>query len=242
MAIKISQLPAGVAATLNDNIPIVQDGVTKRVGVNSILAPLPLTTAEYVALAANVVANTFTPIFGARYRLTDGPAAGAVLEWNGNSFGGYHAMALVRSFATGKSRSSVNAAGDSTSAVIESITLPPYVMRQNSKFRITSEWAFNASASVKTLNVKFGGTDLAAPVINSAIIQTAKVLTEVANVNSLTAQTVYNSTSYGSVNNPMITPGQDTKLPLTLEFWARWSAAVSGETITLIGYTVELLP
>jgi hypothetical protein len=243
MAVKISELPAAVAATLADIFPVVQGGDTKRMSLSNMLTPIPLTEAEFNAVVANVNAATFTPMRGARYRITDGKCAGALLEWNGEAFGGYHNQAVAQNYATGKTRTSVSAAGDTTVLTVETVPIFGLLMGPNSKLRITTDWAFSATATQKSLSLKFGGTDVAAPTINGATLQSAKILTEIINVNSFTAQAAYNSTSYGSVGNAIITPGINTQNAFNIDFNARWiTATPSTETISLIGYSIELLP
>lgn len=200
-----------------------------------------VSNAEYAAIAAATLAGTFQPQFGLRYMLTDGLLAGRMLEWNGESFGGFASQPIAQSFEP-FSRTSANVAGDATAIVMQSVVIPPFLMRRNSKLKITVEWAFQETTSSKNFQIKFGGADIAAPNITNVAIETTKQLHEILAFNSYSAQRTFNSTSYSATGNPYISTGIETREPVPLDIMYRWGAATPAEVVTLIGFSLELLP
>lgn len=231
-----------LSLTLNEELDLVGRNVAKWVGQDR-SRPLgpggPIKEADFAALAAAVLAGTVTPAAGQEYKITDGVMTGRVFEWNGESFGGFASQPIMQSFAP-LVRSSVNGAGDATDANLLVLTFPGYVMRPNSKLRITSDWSYTNSASVKTLSTKLAGVSISGPTFTTT--NTAKMLTEIVNDNSLTAQKIYNGISYGSQPNAYAAGAVDTRSPFTITFSCKWNAAAASESITLIGHSIELLP
>lgn len=202
-------------------------------------SPTLITSAAFTALMLEMAAGTKSPEWGDWFRISDGVLANRVFGWNGESFGGFAAQAIAQSYAP-ITRTSANAAGDATAAVLATITMPPYVMRKSSKLRLTMDWAYVNSVATKTISVLFGGTPIASPSFTTTVA--TKILTEIVNADSYSAQKVYNSTSYGSTANAHVSGGVDTKAAVAIDLRCAWGAATASETITLLGYTLELIP
>ena len=200
-----------------------------------------LTEQQWDDMIAAVQAGAFAPRFGQSFVMSGGPLAGRRFEWNGESFGGFNVMALQSSFAPA-SRSSENGANDSAWVALASFRVPGFLMRRNSTLRITNNWAFQKTTSTKIFGIFLNGTSIAGPSTNNNAIETAKYVMEITNANSVSAQIVFNSTGPGNSGNPFIVSGTDTRSSFSLQFSARWSAATLSETITLMGYMIELVP
>ena len=149
------------------------------------------------------------------------------------------AVLIAQSYA-GWTRSSVNAAGDATTVTLASVVVPGGTMGPNSVLRITLDWSYTNSASTKALATNWGGINISAPTATTS--SGYKGLIEIANKNSLSIQTIQNNTNYGSASRVSPDPTIDTSSDVSLDFRANWGAAASGETITLIGYSVWHYP
>lgn len=198
-----------------------------------------VTEAEFTAIVSRTVAGTFTPLRGLRYFIGNGPLGGNIFEWNGESFGGF-SVRPISVLGAPVSRSSENSANDTSELTLAQVTIPGLLMRACSKLRITSDWAYDNNATAKQMVIKLGGSNLGAPSFTTTVA--TKILTEVQNYNSLTAQRAFNGTNYSAQGNAHLSLTLDTRTPLLLEFRAKWGAQIASNTITLLGYTVELVP
>lgn len=147
---------------------------------------------------------------------------------------------LVGQRYDGWSRASVNGAGDASYTTLASATLPAGTMTPNSKLVIISDWDCPSSASIKWFAVDFGGTNIGQPSLTTSVM--LKLMLEVQNLNSLTAQKTMNGSSYGSSSNPRLSSTIDTSAAVAIDFKVKWSAAASAETLTLLGYSIWHYP
>lgn len=146
---------------------------------------------------------------------------------------------LYSSFSP-RSRTSENNANDAVMQALLAVQMPA-LPGPNSSVIITPLWSYSNSASVKTLACRFGGSDIGAPTVTTSL--TARHFYQVHNANSMSAQKTLNSSSgYLTSNNALIQTSVDTSQPFIIDFRVKWGAATSGETITLEGVIIELVP
>ena len=142
---------------------------------------------------------------------------------------------------TGWTRSSVNASGDASFVILTSAIVPGGTMGLNSKLVIIPDWNFPNSVSVKYGAVDFGGQNISGLQLPSGAVE-GEILIGVKNLNSLTSQKTRNGSSYGVSINPRIATAVDTSQDVQIDFKVKWGAAVSGETISLMGYSIYHYP
>lgn len=133
----------------------------------------------------------------------------------------------------------VSCGADVTEDVLATITIPAGTMGANGAVRIISQWTHTNSANTKTLRVKWAGT-----AVNTFAITTQAgtyLLTVVANRGVTNSQVApaQNINIYGSTTNAVFTAAVDTTAAVTVTITGQKASA--GETLTLEGYTVELL-
>lgn len=148
---------------------------------------------------------------------------------------------LVAQSYVGWTRSSANGAGDASYVTLASVTVPAGTMGLNSKLVIITDWDFPNSASTKTLAVDFGGTNISAISLATGYVM-GKILLEVQNLNSLSSQKTMNGSSYGVSGNARIASTIDTSKDVQIDFKGKWGAAVSGESISIMGYSIYHYP
>lgn len=140
------------------------------------------------------------------------------------------------------SRSSVNAAGDSTEQTLATIAVPANAMGANGAIRITTLWSCTGSANVKTVFSRWGGgtlTNTALTNLQSLVIQRTLFNRNV--TNAQIAWVANNGNSFTSVNAVPATYTRDTTASQSITLTAAWAGATAAETITLEAYLVELL-
>jgi hypothetical protein len=135
-------------------------------------------------------------------------------------------------------RLSDNTSDDTVWMVMASIPLPA-VMGPNSMIKIIPEWGL-PSTDTKIVRIMFGGSEISAITLTTTIEN--KFLIEVQNLGSLGQQGIFNGSSYAATTNARISTTVDTSIPQTIEFMAKWTAAVSAKTITLRGYSIVHFP
>jgi len=153
-----------------------------------------------------------------------------------------NAPILIGQSYSGATRTSANATGDTSYTTIASVVLPGGTMGLNSKLVVITDWDCDAvsTARTKTLAVDFGGTNIQAPTTTTLI--TYKIMVEIQNLNSLTSQKTANSVTYVATANPRYATSIDTTINQNIDFKCKWDAALSGATITLLGYSIWHYP
>lgn len=144
--------------------------------------------------------------------------------------------------AVSATRTSVNAAGDATTAILRTITVPGNVMRDNSSLAVTVFFTCTNSASTKAIVVNVGGSSLGAP--TATTVASGRYYFEITNANSKTAQKAFNNANLtGAGANPLLSFSINTTQDFNVDVGARWgAAATAGETITIEAVRVELIP
>ena len=127
---------------------------------------------------------------------------------------------------------------DSDYVTLGSVTVPGGIMGPNSKLLIIVDWSYSNSVNTKTMAVDFGGVNIGASTGTTS--DAFKVMLEVQNMGSLTAQKTHNAHTFGSAG-ARISGTVNTVNDAVLDFKCKWSIAVV-ETITLIGYSVVHYP
>ncbi|MDQ3186895.1 MAG: hypothetical protein M3Q16_10675 [Pseudomonadota bacterium] len=148
---------------------------------------------------------------------------------------------LIGQSYAGWTRSSANSVEDASLVTLTTVTVPAGTMGLNSKLVIIVDWDYPNSASAKTLAVDLGGSNI------SAIQQTtgnvaAKILLEVQNLNNLASQKTINGSSFGVQPNARIATTEDTAFNVPIDFRCKWAAAVTSESIKLLGYSIWHYP
>jgi hypothetical protein len=133
-------------------------------------------------------------------------------------------------------------ATDASAGILASPVLPGGTMGLNSKLVIVTDWDVLAG-NTKHLGVNFGGTNVGGAFTVVSPTLSAKILTEIQNLNNLTSQSAINAEQYGRAGAARIAAAIDTSSDVTIDFTGRWSANVAvGQTITLLGYSIYHYP
>ena len=137
-----------------------------------------------------------------------------------------------------KSGVAVPNTGNTNKNPLATIQIPAGLLGINGGLRVTAYWSYTNSANTKTLTADFGGSS----VINVArtTFATDFWMFEIMNRGAVNSQVKPISPfPYGSSANAFQTMAVDTSQAQSLVLSAQ--LANSGETITLEGYTVEVL-
>lgn len=125
--------------------------------------------------------------------------------------------------------------------VFASVTVPAGLMGLDSKLIIIADWTYTNSASVKSLALDWGGSNVAAPTYTTTA--GVKLMMEVLNAHSLTAQRILNSSTFNAATAAAHTSvAKDTGSPVVIDLKAKWGANVASENITLLGYSIWHYP
>lgn len=135
-----------------------------------------------------------------------------------------------------------NAGADTTEDTLATCTLP--ALGANDALRITSSWSFTTSVNAKTLRIRFGGTSTT----GTAILSTAPTVNTsftderiCRNTNSTSSQSCPpNTIQLGASSGTIIVTSLATGTAGVPIFFTGTKAS-AGDTLTLVGYTVELL-
>lgn len=131
--------------------------------------------------------------------------------------------------------------GTTTETTLATIPIPAGAMGANGSLRITTLWSYTNSANTKTPRVTLGGTAFFAPALSTTL--TAQALTIIRNRNAMNSQVGWASGAgtlgIGSSGNANVTAAVDMSAAQNLLITGQLASA--GETLTLEGYTVELL-
>lgn len=129
--------------------------------------------------------------------------------------------------------------GTTNETALATIAIPAGAMGANGSLRITSLWSYTNSANNKTIQVKLGGTAFftainttTASYNDQTIIRNRTIATQVSHLANAGSRigTSGSAPTTGAINMAV---AQNLTLTATL--------ANTGETITLEGYTVEIL-
>lgn len=191
---------------------------------------------------------TLAPSIGSKYKLTDGLLSGKIVEWNGESFstcGSSFTIVSKNSTTQVGLFSSSNTASDTVESVIEEITIPGFLIGKKSKLRFLPIWGYTNSASTKTLIIYLYTAGTGDQVIASNSATTTAIsnhLHELRCLDSFVNQKTSNQVGNGNTGNPLLSTSQNVTSDFNVRFKAKWGAAVASETISLLGYSIELLP
>ena len=132
----------------------------------------------------------------------------------------------------------VSLTGTTAETVLATVTVPGNLMGLNGSLRISPIWSGTNNANIKTGSVKFGGVSHASHALASAL--SAASMFTIRNRGSLASQITYNGAP-GTVSTVANTTSSvNTASDVVLQITGQ--LAVSTDTLTLEGYTVELDP
>lgn len=155
----------------------------------------------------------------------------------GGSGGG---IGLKSAGVLAQSAAPASVTGTVSETTLATIAIPAGTMGLNGALRITSIWSYTNSANNKTVRARFSGQALGSTVMTTTA--TASILWEAINRGALNSQ-VTNGAGAGAglvaSGNAVVTMTVDTSITQNLILTA--TLANTGETITLEGYTVEVL-
>lgn len=134
--------------------------------------------------------------------------------------------------------------GTTTETALASVLIPGGSMGPNGALRITANYTYPNNANTKTMTVRIGAQNS----VTSSLVFTANGTTTVAyqfstivrNAGVTNSQVVFNGgAGSGTTGSANITAAIDT----TQNFWVNFTGvlASAADTLTLIGYTVEIL-
>lgn len=149
--------------------------------------------------------------------------------WNG----------IQKSVILAKSGAAINVPADTTEDTLVTITVAANAMGANGRLRITTYWTETNNANVKTTRIKFGGTNHCALASNG--ISQRGMLATITNRNATNSQWGVGLITGGLLYSDQgyVTSAVDTTSAVTLLITGQ--KAVSGDTLTLESYLVELI-
>lgn len=135
----------------------------------------------------------------------------------------------------------VSAPADTTEDTLATITLPANALGLNGGVRITTAWSMTNNTNAKTGKVKFGAASVT--VLNGAVsIASGQSVSEFYNRGATNSQLTKTWTliSSSQVHSPVLGTGSvDTTASVSITITGQ--KATGTDTLTLEGYTVELL-
>lgn len=139
-------------------------------------------------------------------------------------------------------RNSANVAGDATSAVLATVTIPANLLSGNTSAYVFALWRVTSSANVKTLSAKLGGTSIGNLSPTTNVANHAGIFIHADN--SASDQKIPNGASIGmaGVAGTMLDYAKDCSVPIDLSFECNWAGAIASETITLESYMIWVFP
>lgn len=133
--------------------------------------------------------------------------------------------------------------GTVTETILAQIAIPP-TLGANGQIRVRTYWTVTNSGNNKTLRVRLGTTGITSTQISSLIattIASAMGMIDIQNANATNAQNIFTEIARGTdglVTTVMSTSTAD--MTVAENIYITGQLANVGETITLIGYSVEL--
>lgn len=170
-----------------------------------------------------------SPFVGERIRCTD--IGNREFYWNGIVW------LPIGSNLIGQSAVASSITGTTSETTLASITIPGGIMGSNGVVRVTAHYSTTNNANAKNLFVRFGGS--VAFVNTAATSVTYVVRNEIRNRNALNSQ-VSNQISSGATTLAAAILSINTAVDQILTITGQ--LANTGDTITLEGYSVEVLP
>lgn len=151
--------------------------------------------------------------------------------------GGLHlATVIAQSYAP------VNTPADITEDTLATITIPANLLGPNGTLRITSQWSYTNNANTKTMRIRYSGAAgtiyMQIPATTTASYSDQRTISNRGATNSQVG-----ANSGGSIltlsGGPTTTSAVDTTAATTIVFTGQKASA--GDTLTLEGYTIEVL-
>lgn len=147
-----------------------------------------------------------------------------------------------------QSGASASVTGTTSETNLAAIKIPAGLMGVNGSVRVTCLWTYTNSANTKTMLVRFNATSGATSggqivALTQTTQATAQTQIIIRNANSLSSQVTYpaiqGATPYGTTTSGLTVSSVDTSSDSYININA--TLANSSETITLAGYTIEVM-
>jgi hypothetical protein len=150
----------------------------------------------------------------------------------------FNSTVLAQSWAA------ASGAADTNENALATITVPPGAMGLNGVLRISTLWTTTNNANAKTLRIRFSGAAgtqyFSQNVASSLATGTIHLIANRGVANSQVGYPAGSAaTVYGPSGNGVVTSAVDTAAATTIVISCQ--KATAGDTITLEGYTVELI-
>lgn len=156
------------------------------------------------------------------------------------AMGSYGAPQVIKQSFAPVVRTALNTSADQADETVATVVVPGGLMGPNSRLVLTQDYDIVSSALTKSLMVYFGGTLVSS--IGLTTSETLFAMIEIKNVNSLSAQTIFNGSSYAASANAYAATAIDTSSDVTLLLRCKWSGLAGVETITFKGYSLVHYP
>jgi hypothetical protein len=152
-----------------------------------------------------------------------------------------YARPATSQFVAASGAAAAQLTGTVTETTLATITIPGGLMGPNGVARVTVLYTNSNSANNKTLRVKFGGTTYFGPAVTTNVTSQAMVMVRNRNATNSQVGMAFGSTSgFGGSSAAAVTSAVDTTADITLLITGQLANAT--DTLTLEGYTVDVLP
>lgn len=141
-------------------------------------------------------------------------------------------------FTIASSGVAASVTGTLTETQLATITIPANLLGLNGSLRVTTTWGATASGNAKTYKVRYSGSG--GQGFLSASVTTTPANTFVTIIQNKNATNSQGGASVGAPQSSTLTGSVDTTAATTV--YISGTLANTGETITLISYTVEFIP
>lgn len=154
---------------------------------------------------------------------------------------------LVKQTYAAITRSSDNTT-DTSFVTLASETIDGGLMNLNGELIVTQDWKVTQSTIVKHLSMDWGGQNVSAPTVSNTNVIRTNYRLAIKNLNSLSSQSIFGHTSFGEAwgNATAII---NTANDVVIDHKCKWGTlagvyveGVSGEQITLLGYSIWYYP
>lgn len=139
----------------------------------------------------------------------------------------------------GQSAVAASVTGTTNETTLATILIPAGALGVNGSLRITTLWSYTNSANNKTIQVKFGGTAFFSAINTTTASYNDQTIIRNRSVSTQVAHLANAGNRLGSSGSAPTTGAIDTAVAQTVTITGTLASA--GETITLEGYTVEIL-
>lgn len=233
---KQSEFPSASTLTGSEYVAIVQSAASKKSLLSSIktfvlqgVSSLALTGLSTATNAAITATDSILVAFGK-------------LQAQANYFSSLLSN-CTPVLVLAKSAVAVSTPASTTEEVLATITIPAGIIGDNGQLRVYTLWSSTSSANTKTPRVRFGGTSgtafLSATLTTSATTQVMTLIRNRSSASSQVGNVATVTASFGVSSGSITTATVDTSVATTLVITGQ--KAVSGETLTLESYTVEVI-